>query len=289
MKLSLKVAGLIFALVAIALIAGCAKQPGGTGATTSQSDANTINVLVPCGQTGPYFEIKDLFIKANPDVKVQELSENIAVITRKVLDGDSPEVFMSMGDREVTQLEQKDRIIPDTRTAYAINALVLIAPKGNPAKVKDLKDVAGPAVKRFVVVNPDESSAGFHSKEALQKLGIWDKVVAKTQVPDQPGMVDEILAKGDAEAGIGYWPCLTESRVPGSGPTPKKRIAIAQIIPQDLYTPFKCEAAVIKGCKNPELGKKFIDFMMEPQSQAIFAKWNFTDPNQSTKEQPKAK
>jgi len=290
MKSILKMIGVgaLLVIIFLALTAGCGqKTPQTSGAVPASTQAaQEIQVLVPCGQMGPFYEIKPLFEKANPGVKINETTENIAVLTRKIMDGvEHPEVFMSMGDREVSMIEAKGRVMPGTRVAYAPNSICLIVPTANPAGVKQLKDVASPAVKSFAVVHPDNSSAGYHAREALEKIGVWKKVAQKTTIPDQPELVAQIVAKGDAQAGIGYWPCMTETHTPGAGPAPRKKVKVAEIIPQKLYTPFSCTAVVVEGAKNPEAGKKFIAFLQTPEAQAIFAKWNFVSPEK----QPAAK
>ncbi|NIM04416.1 MAG: molybdate ABC transporter substrate-binding protein, partial [Armatimonadetes bacterium] len=154
--------------------------------------------------------------------------------------------------------------------------------KENPA-IKHLKEITGPAVKTFVMVDPDTSSVGYHAREALSALGIWEEVMKKTTIPKQPSLVGVSVAKGDAQAGIAYYPCMTETHQPGAGPAPKKKVVVAEFVPEELYTRFACTAAVVKGAKNPEEGKKFIAFLQTPEAQAIFAKWNFVDPEKQAK------
>jgi molybdate transport system substrate-binding protein len=274
---------ILLVIVLLAIVAGCANKPAGNGGGTAVKPTNDILIFVPCGQTGPYFEVKTLFEKANPGITITETPENISVIVRKILDGESPDVFMSMGDQEITSLEAKGRIVADTRTPYARNSLVLVVPKGNPAKVKELKDVANASVKSFITANPEVNSLGFHTRQALEKLGLWQQMIAKTQIPGEPQSVGEAIGKGDCQAGVAYLPCQMETHIPGSKPVPKKNVVMAQIIPQELYTPFYCEAAVVKGAANPEGGKKFIAFLKEPQCQAIFEKWSFSDPFKKAK------
>jgi molybdate transport system substrate-binding protein len=285
MKSILKTAALIslIALVSLAIISGCAPKPTETAAPTEPKAqaANELVVFVPCGQMGPFYDILPLFQKANPGVTVKENAENISVLARKIADGlAQPDVFMSMGDRELVLLEEKGLILPETKIGYARNSLCLMAGKENPA-VKSLKEVTGPAVKTFILVDPVSSSVGYYGHQALVKLGIWEKVKGKTLTPDEPALVAASIAKGDAQAGIGYYPCVTETHTPGSQPTPKKKVQLVEVIPQDLYTPFYCTAVVVKGAKNPELGKKFIAFLQTPEAQEIFAKWNFIDPEKA--------
>jgi len=281
----------LLVILSLGLTAGCKKGPSQTARAAPriarQAHPQSLQVLVPCGQLGPFYEIKPLFEKANPAVKIDGTVENITVITRKVMDGlESPEVFMSMGDREVSLLEAKGRVVPGTRAAYARNSIALIVSSDNPAKVKTLRDLTRAKVKTFAVVDPETSSAGYHTREALEKLGLWKQILKKTITFDQPAQVAETVGRGQAQAGIAYWPCMVETKTPGAEPTPKKKVVVAEPFPQKLYTPFHCEAVVVKGAKNPEMGRKFIAFLQDPQVQQIFYRWNFFDPENPPKTAP---
>jgi len=46
-------------------------------------------------------------------------------------------------------------------------------------------------------------------------------------------------------------------------------------IPVDLSGPIPAQAAVIKGCKNPEAGRAFVEFMLTDEAQDIWEKWYF--------------
>jgi molybdate transport system substrate-binding protein len=277
--------GIILSLVvilalALVLLSGCG---GGTTNTDTKPVANrtassetTLHTLVPCGQSNPYFAVEELFRKANPNISIVPTTENITAITYKVLDGkETPDVFVSMGDLELNLLETKGRVEKGTRVKIAPNSLALITSKKNPLKLKELKDLAKPEVKSIALANPEVTASGFHAREALQKLGIWETIKNKTRTPDQPEAVAEEVARGDVDAGIAYWPCMFENPAPGAEPTPKRKLTIVEAIPQKLYTPFFCEAAVIKGSKNQEAAKKFIAFFQTPEAKAIYTKWRF--------------
>ncbi len=277
--------GLLAAIILLAAAVGCGKKAPRTGGA-EVGGSQSFQVLVPCGQIGPFAEIKALFEKANPQVKTKYISENIAVITQKVLDDKaSPDVFMSMGDKEVDQIAAKGRVMEGTRARYARNSLALITPVDNPAGLKGLADLTKPAVKTFAMVDADISSAGYHTREALRKLGIWEPVIKKTVDPGQPEFVPINVARGQAQAGVAYWPCMTETHTAGESPKARKKVTIVGAVPQKLYTPFYCEAVVTKGAKNPEMGKKFIAFLQSPEAQKVFVRWNFRDPESPLKAQ----
>ena len=257
--------------------AGCSRQPSsGTGVVPETAAASTIEVLVPCGQVGPFSEIVKLFEQANPGLKVEWVPENIVTITTKLLDGKAqPDLFLSMGDLEMDQVEQAGLVSEGTRTEYAENSLAIMVPAKNPAGVHTIDDLAKPSVKTITIPDPQHNSVGKHAQEALQRAALWQKVEKKLFFARFAADSKTAAAKGQAEASIGYYPCGVEVHVEGQEPAKPKNLKLVSQIPSDLYQPFGCEGAVLKNAKNPEGAKKLLAFLMRPESQEIFRKWEF--------------
>ena len=261
-------------LIAAALVVagvGCGEQPA-----SAPSGSETIEVMVPCGQVGPFSEIVKLFEEANPGVTVEWVPENIVTIVTKILDGkERPDVFMSMGDLEMNAVEDAGLVLEGTRTVYAENSLAIMVPADNPGDVHDIADLTKPSVKAITIPDPDQNSVGRHAKEALEKAGIWDHVERKVLFARFAADSKTTAAKGQAEAAIGYYPCGVEVHVEGQEPAKPKNLKLVSQISADLYSPFGCEGAVIAGAKNPEGGRKLLAFLETPGSQDIFRKWHF--------------
>ncbi len=87
--------------------------------------------------------------------------------------------------------------------AFATNSLVLIIPKGNPAKIATVADLARRPKLRLVVAGP-KVPIGLYTREALKRLGLL-RVLRKTVSlePDVKGIVAKV-ALGEADAGFVY-------------------------------------------------------------------------------------
>ncbi len=263
------------AAVSVALaVAGCSDQPSEPGAAAGP--AKTIEAMVPCGQVGPFSEVLKLFQKANPGVEVHWIPENIVTITAQIVDGVSkPDLFLTMGDLEMDQVEQAGLVAEGTRTKYAENSLAIMTPAANPAGVHTIADLAKPAVKGIAIPDPETNSVGKHAIAALKAAGIWDQVEGKIFVMRMAADTKDAAAQGQVQAMIGYYPCAVEVHVPGQPPTEAKKLKMVGHIASDLYSPFWCEGAVVEGSKNPEGGRKLLEFLTTPEAQEIFRKWQF--------------
>lgn len=87
--------------------------------------------------------------------------------------------------------------------AFATNSLVLIVPKGNPARIATIGDLARRPKLRLVVAGP-KVPIGLYTREVLKRLGLL-RVLRKTisLEPDVKGIVAKV-ALGEADAGFVY-------------------------------------------------------------------------------------
>ena len=263
----------LMALGIALLAAGCGQQPATTPPSTP---AGQIDVMVPCGQVGPFSEVVRLFEAANPDLKVEWVAENMVTITTQILAGKKkPDLFLTMGDLEMDKVEEAGLLVEGTRTRHAENSLGIMVPAENPADVHSIADLGKPEVKGITVPDPDMNSVGKHAIEALKGAGLWDKVEKKILIARFAADGKDVVAKGQVEASIGYYPCAVEVHVEGQPPALPKGLKLVGMVPADLHEPFWCEAGMVKGSKNPEGGRKLLAFLTTPEVQEIFRKWQF--------------
>jgi molybdate transport system substrate-binding protein len=264
-------------LVGVA-VSGCGKtDPSDSSASKDPSVKEIVQVMVPCGQVGPFSEIEKMYKKQHPEVKLDWVPENMVTIEDKVIDGKAqPDVVLSMGDVELDRIAAKDLLVPGTRLAYADNALAFTVPAKNPGGVAQFADLAKDSVKGITVPDPVKNSVGTHGMEALKGAGLYDKVSKKVLVPQFAADSYESAEKGQTDVAIGYYPCVSEVHVKGAPPAVSKETKMLGLVPASTYKPFSCEGAVIKGSKNPEGGKKLLAFLKTPEAQQSFRNWNFS-------------
>ncbi len=272
----------VFAIALAFAMTGCGQKPAPVGDAGGPKPAAPtgakvkLEVMVPCGETGPMSEIIESFQKANPGIEVDWIPENMVTITRKIVDHKiSPDLTLSMGDLEMDTLAKGGFLAAGSREKIAENSLCIMVPAGNPAGVKTIQDLAKPSVKLIAIPDPKENSVGVHAIEALKKAGIWDKVGKKVIFSQFAADSKTVTASGQAEASIGYYPCAVEVHVPGQPPAKPKNLMLLAQVPANLYPQFWCEAAILKDAKHPEEAKKLAEFITTPESRAVFVKWGF--------------
>ena len=87
--------------------------------------------------------------------------------------------------------------------AFATNALLVVVPRSNPARIKSVRDLRRPGVK--VVIAREGVPVGDYTRRALRNLGLARAVLANvvSQEPDVRGVLAKV-ALGEADAGVVY-------------------------------------------------------------------------------------
>lgn len=255
--------------------AGPVGTTGGKSAAGGDQPSGTLLVFVPCGMAGPFGEIKKLFQERYPQVDMELDLRNVDVQSAAIEDGkDHPDAWLCLGDVEMARAVAADRI-EDAPVTFAYNSLALIVAKGNPCDVRSPEDLLNESV-RTVALPSERNSSGYYAARAFQAQGIWEDLEPKVWSTDEPALVKKQLGTGKADVGLIYYPCAKEAKRVGGPqeelPTPVEMLGK---IDEELTGQIPCQAAVVKGSENPELGRLFVEFLLEPASQRIWEDWDF--------------
>jgi molybdate transport system substrate-binding protein len=103
-------------------------------------------------------------------------------------------------------------------------------------------------------------ASGIYFAKLLERLGIADKVNAKTTYPPPAGLCGDLLVSGDVDLAVQQKPELLQ--VPG--------IEILGLLPGDLHMVTVFVACVEASSAEPAAGQALIDFLRAPASAAVF-------------------
>ncbi|MBN1226131.1 MAG: molybdate ABC transporter substrate-binding protein [Deltaproteobacteria bacterium] len=247
---NLIVAGLSFFLI-IFLV-----KPG-----FSKGNIQTLMVYSGAGMRKPMDEIASLFKKKyGIEIQYNYAGSNALLsqmeLTRK---GD---VYMPGETYYIEIAEEKGLIGYKQPVAYHIP--VITVPKGNPAKIKTIKDLARPGVK-LVWGDPKAAAIGRLANKILEKNGIKDQVW-KNIVATVPTMNELIvyIAMKQADASINWGDVVISVEDIEIVKIPKTENLI-KIIP----------IGVLKFSKDQEIAKKFVDFCASAEGKSVFDKYGF--------------
>lgn len=181
-------------------------------------------------------------------------------------DGD----VLILGEDTELKLAKKAGLV-DYSTTVAWNPFVIVVKKGNPLKVKTPVDL------KKANLNLPQPGSGCASRLSDSIVSMWglQGAAAKATRLDRgckSTLGSEMVARGESDATF-TWRIVA---------APVKGIEMIPI-EKTKGAPCECFGIVLKGAKNPELAKKFVEYMKTPKAQAIFRDAGMLDLSGNTK------
>jgi len=229
------------------------------------SENGEIIALVASNAQGAFTELIRQFQVKHKGVTVSAQYLGGAKIGKMIDEGKDADVIL-VGS---TILEKEMQLI-EPPTPVLRNKEMILVPKGNPAKVRTLKDLANPGVK--LSMGTPGSAVGTLASKVLQNAAadygfeFVQNVRKNIAVQKEKGSeVVEAIGK-DANAGIAF----------ASDINPAKYDAIEI---DDKYNVVSTYSMTVpKNSKNPALAKDFVALVAGPQGKATLRKFHYMAP-----------
>lgn len=200
-------------------------------------------------------ELAPLYEQKN-HVHVELVFGASGTLAKQIAEGAPYDVFASASEGFVDQAVHSGACDGATRARFAEGQLALVVPaKGALAKLDDL---AGPAVRRVAIAQPQHAPYGQAAKEALVGTKLWDAVEPKLVYADNVGHAHTLVKEGHVDAAI-----VAASLAPD-----------APRLPLSLHAPLR-QAIVACGKGDPARNKAFIAFLAGPDGQALLLRHAF--------------
>lgn len=170
--------------------------------------------------------------------------------------------YMDKAKREGEVLPETEKIV-----VYLVSA-INVQP-GNPHNIRRLKDLTKPGLK-VVIANPETVCVGAYAVEIIEReFTFLEKQAFRKNLINYAGSCEQTanaIALKQADAAVG-WSVFQDWDPKRIETVPLKK----EEIPRIGYIPI----AVAKYSKNPELAKRYIDFLVGPEGQAVFQKYKY--------------
>jgi len=189
-----------------------------------------------------------------------------SALARQIENGVPADIFISADLDWMDYVEKKGLLAPGTRRNLLGSRLVLIAPAKQPMKLQPAPGF--PIAKalgngRIALAEPNSVPAGKYAKAAFEKLGVWDQVAPRVAAADNVRAALALVARGEAPLGVVY---ETDAKA-------ERAVMVAGVFPADSHPPILYPVAALKTAKQGTT--KFLEFLSQPKSRAIFEKHGF--------------
>jgi molybdate transport system substrate-binding protein len=210
-------------------------------------------------ELGPAFE------RAHPGIQIRFNFGGSGALAQQIERGAPVSVFFAAASKPMDTLAAKGLIASETRRDVLRNEIVLIVPKDNPT-IGSFQDLATASAKLIALGDPDSVPAGVYGREVLQALGFWAGVQPKLVLAKDVRQVLTYVETGEADAGIVYATDARES----------DRVRVAAVAPEQSHQLVVYPVAVVKGTRNADAARAFIQFLTGDYASGIFARHGFT-------------
>jgi molybdate transport system substrate-binding protein len=229
----------VLLVLLLAALAGC----GGDDDRSTDSGNSQLVVSAAASLTDALTSCSKQF----DDAQVRLSFAGSDELAAQIRQGVKPDVYAAANTKLPDQLASEGLLGKPIK--FATNELVIAVP--DDSDIASLDDLAKPGVK--LVIGSETVPVGTYTRTVLGKLpaGQEKKVMAnvRSNEPDVKGVVGK-LTQGAADAGFVYRTDLVDGLK-------------AITLPADLQPVVEYGAGVVKGARNPDAAKRYIDGMTD--------------------------
>ncbi len=242
----------MFSLCVALILAGCLRAEH-----RADPAKPTLTVLAAASLIEPFTALEAAFEKAHPDVDVTLSFDSSAILVEQLSQGREADVLATA---DLTSMDEAASagVISGKPEAFATNTLVIATPAGNRAGIKGIDDLAD---TDFAVCVPAAPCG-----DATRRLFALDQFngQAATEEENVKGVLTKVTA-GEVDAGLVY---ASDARAAGDTVDVVRAENASEVVNVD-------PVAAVKGGKNAEAAKDWIDLVTGPEGQEVLASHGF--------------
>ena len=246
----MKVKAIAGAALALVLLAGCG--------TAGSEQHKTLTVLAASSLTESFDELGRKFHAEHPDVEIKFDYQGSSTLAEQIQQGRPADVFASANVKNMDKV--RDQVSP--AQTFATNRLTIVVPRGNPAHITSLADLAK---ARDVVVCAPQVPCGSATKKVAQAGGVQLRPVSEEN--DVKSVLRKVTA-GEAGAGLVY---VSDAKSAGD--------AVETVdFPESRQVLNTYPIAAIKSAPQPEAAKAFVELVRGPVGREVLTEHGFDVP-----------
>jgi molybdate transport system substrate-binding protein len=231
------------------------------------SHAEATIVAVAANFTKPMTEIAELFEKTTGHSAKLSFGASGKFVAQ-IESGAPFEVFLAADDKTTAKVVQDGFAVADTSFTYAIGKLVLYSSTAN------LVDAQGEILnkggfKHLAIADPKLAPYGAAAIEVLKSKSLFDKLQPLFVQGENITQTYQFITTGNAELGF---VALSQVIDPDKG---KIVSGSAWQVPENLYTPIKQNAVLLKKSEANPAAPALLQFLKTPEAKAIISKYGY--------------
>lgn len=229
--------------------------------------AAELTVSAAASLTNALREVGASFESSRPGHRVHFNFAASGALLQQITKGAPVDVFASADQETMDQAQAQSLVKASARRNFVSNSLVVVVPLGTRAEPKALADLAQPAYRRIAIGLPASVPVGRYTQGVLLAAGLWATIEPRMIGAQNVRQALDYVARGEVDAGFVY---ATDAAL-----MPDK-VKVALTVP--TAAPILYPAAAISASTHQALAQAFVDHLVSPGAQTIFAKHGFGRP-----------
>ncbi|WP_182085571.1 molybdate ABC transporter substrate-binding protein [Aureimonas sp. ME7] len=225
------------------------------------AQAASTQVAVAANFTDAAKDIAKAFQEKTGDEAVLSFSATGQFYTQ-ITQGAPFEVFLAADDDRPTRAVKEGFGVEGTVFTYAIGQLVLFSQ--NADTVKGEETLKANAFAKLAIANPESAPYGAAAIETLKALKLYDAIQPKIVQGTSIAQAYQFVQTGNAELGF-----------VALGQVVNEKGGSRWDVPQDLYTPIRQDAVLLKTGEGNAAAKAFVDFLKTPEALEIIRRYGY--------------
>jgi molybdate transport system substrate-binding protein len=243
------------ALLALALLAGCADEPA------------PVRVAAASDLTAAFDELAPLFERARGH-RVTVTYGATGMLSRQIREGAPFDVFASADASVIDDLVERGHCDGATQAPYARGRLALVSRPGlaRPASVEALLE---PRFTRIALANPEHAPYGRAARAALRHTGLWDRLEPRVVYGQNVRQALQFAESGNADVAL-----VALALVQHAGQE-HTLVAAAR------HPPIEQALVVCRHGASDMGGRAFADFVASPEGRVVMRRHGLLLPGES--------
>ncbi|MHC4563312.1 MAG: molybdate ABC transporter substrate-binding protein [Planctomycetota bacterium] len=187
------------------------------------------------------------------------------LLRTKIAAGAEMDLFVSAAARDMDLLAASGHVASETRRDLLRNTLVCVIQASSAHEVNSPTDLLKGPVRRIAIGDPGHVPAGIYAQQALQRLGLSDRLTSKI-VPcaDALAVVVQVRSR-TVDAAVVY---ASDVRL-------LTGVKVAFVFPQETHDSIVYPAAVLTASRRPDAAEAFLAYLQTPHAAEVFAEYDF--------------
>jgi molybdate transport system substrate-binding protein len=182
------------------------------------------------------------------------------MLMQQIENGAPYDLFLSANAQYVDALVSSGKLNPGA-VAYAKGQLAILWRDG---KTHTIKDLTNDSVKFIALANPKLAPYGAAAQDALEHEHLWQKLQPKIVYGENVRQALQLFDSGNADVVLTADSLVSERK--------------PQLIPAEWHAPIVQKAGVVSSSQKQKEANLFLQFLLGPTAQAIFARHGFGRP-----------